>query len=507
MKRRWRCQYGGGGFQHQFRGMCLIVLGLLFWSVSAQAYTGWEDWTGLGGSDNWSDPDNWANGVGNPVAPISTDTVRFGLTGSGSTSVVDTDFTISLLRYFGGGVHSMDVPAGSELLITPNPLQVGREGATGGAAVTWSGGGLVTITQAMNVGYNNTASAASASSLTLNGLTVDVGVSNPTSGGMALGANYGTGGADGTLILGPGSHFHAGSPAFPLGSSSAAGLTIGYNAGLAGSGTGAMDTSGGTANLHVENLYVGNNKNGEAGASGSASGTFTTGQNTTLTANRAYIARGDNTTGVMNMNGGLFAANTVSLGSGATFNFNGGRLAVNDFTTYGSAGMLEQKGGTLAPGFSRTETALAGTSIVRGNYQLDAPGTLEIELFGGAVGTEYDQLKVVGSVNLVSGTLDLKLNYEPLVGAQFVVIDNDLEDLVAGQFAGLPELGTLDEAYLGSTCRFQISYSSFGSGNDVVLEMVEKISPGPTTIPAPGALVLGGIGVGLLNWLRRRRTL
>jgi hypothetical protein len=388
--------------------------------------------------------------------------------------------------------------------ISAEYVYFGRGPNATGALEVPAGGTFRLGTEAVPVGnlfaaYNNGGGSTSAD---LDLTTTDPTFEAHVSGTLGVGLNYDTGATDGKLVLGEKSTLNVGTPTTP------AKATIGFNGGKAGTGTGLLDASQGTLTMHLNTLLVGDNNSGTPGALGSANGTLTTGEHTTITATTVHVARGDGTTGTVNMNGGRFAAEAIHVGEGGAFHFNDGRLTVNNFITPGGAGNLEQHGGILAPGYSRTETSLAGLTTISGGYLLDSPGILEIEMFGPDPALGYDQLGVFGPINLNAdglggGVLDVKLDFAPEVGKEFVILDNYGADPIAGQFHDLAELATFDERFLDYLYTFQISYCAFvPAGNDVVLRVIAQ-----TAVPAPGALVLAGLGMAGTGWLRRRRRL
>jgi fibronectin-binding autotransporter adhesin len=155
--------------------------------------------------------------------------------------------------------------------------------------------------------------------------------------------------------------------------------------------------------------------------------------------------------------------------------------------TFGGAGtvpnIVVNSGATLGPGSS------PGILFVTGNLTLNLGATYLVDLNGTAVGTQYDQTEVVGTVNLNNGTLSLSLGFTPALGTQFMIISNALSDAVVGTFNGLSEGATFTS---GGTI-FKISYQG-GNGNDVVLSVV----------PEPGTWALLSLAGAVVVVFRRR---
>lgn len=132
-------------------------------------------------------------------------------------------------------------------------------------------------------------------------------------------------------------------------------------------------------------------------------------------------------------------------------------------------GALVSGGGsiTLTPGAEGRITAKkAGIDLNAAGQMVDfgTDATLRFSINGAAVDTQYDQLNVVGGIDLTDVKLSLGGTYVPGPGESFVLVQNDAADPIVGQFAGLAEGAVL---HVGGR-PMRITYTG-GSGNDVVL--------------------------------------
>ena len=152
----------------------------------------------------------------------------------------------------------------------------------------------------------------------------------------------------------------------------------------------------------------------------------------------------------------------------------GGSGRVGGFSTFAG-------GATVSPGASPGR-------LSSGNVIFGAGTVFRVELDGPVPGSQHDQLRVFGTVNLGGSKLQATLNFIPTLGQPLIIIDNDGTDDVIDQFNGLDEGDTIRLNQIP----FVISYEG-GDGNDVTLTATN------TSISVVSTRVEAGNGNGVID--------
>jgi hypothetical protein len=183
-----------------------------------------------------------------------------------------------------------------------------------------------------------------------------------------------------------------------------------------------------------------------------------------------FLASASGFNGSINHNGGIFVVDANIPNSSVTVNSGslGGQLGFSGFGGTGTVGNVNVLQGIISAGTLNSPTGILNT----GNLSFTSNGAYLCKIAGTVAGSNYDQLNVIGTVTLNNARLiPLPFNgFRPAIGTTFVILKNDGNDPINGNFLNAPE-GTTFGGALNTA--FRITYSG-GDGNDVAITRISK---------------------------------
>ncbi|MCB2383443.1 Ig-like domain-containing protein [Shewanella sp. SR1] len=339
----------------------------------------------------------------------------------------------------------------------------------GSGAITISAPSVLTLTGtgqtiANDIVMSGDASISNANPITLSGVISGSGSLTKSGAGILslTGTNTATGA---TSIEAGGLTISSGSS---LGDTAAVSVASGATLTLAGGNETIGSLAGGGNVVLGYRLTLGGDNSSSTFSgiiSGNGSGITKTGTGTfKLTGTNTYSGSTSILAGSLIVNGSISASSGVSVASGGTL---GGTGSLPSVTV--------ASGANLSPGD-------AGNGILNftNGLVINTGGNLRLDIAGTTAGTQYDQLNVVGSLDVTGANIVVTHSYGAANGDSYSVITKDSTDAIVGNFAGLAEGGLLTAG--GNSTNLLASYIA-GTGNDFTL--TASLLPGaPTAVTA-----------------------